>query len=175
GHRDTMYAATLSPDGKTLATSSYDQRIILWNVADGKQLRTLAGHNGAVFDVAFHPDGKVLASASGDETVKLWHVDSGQRLDTRSEPLDEQYVVTFSPDGRFVVAGGADNRIRVWKFVSRTSPQINPLVYARYAHEGPIVDLEFSSDGKSLLSVAEDRTLKLLETEQFTQVFAYER
>ena len=175
GHRDTMYAATLSRDGKTLATSSYDQRIILWNVADGKQLRTLSGHNGAVFDVAFHPDGKVLASASGDETVKLWHVESGQRLDTRSEPLDEQYVVTFSPDGRFVVAGGADNRIRVWKFVSRTSPRINPLVYARYAHEGPIVDLDFSSDGKSLLSVAEDRTLKLLETEQFTQVFAYER
>jgi len=175
GHRDTMYAATLSPDGKTLATASYDHDVILWNVASGKQLRKLTGHNGAVYDVAFHPGGKVLASASGDETVKLWRVDTGLRLDTRSQPLDQQYVVTFSPDGQHLVAGGADNRIRVWQFVSETKPQINPLVYSRYAHEGPIVQLAFSPSGHALLSGAEDRTLKLWETDRFTQVFAYER
>jgi len=42
GHKDALYAAVLSPDGNTLATSSYDQQIKLWNVADGKELRTLA-------------------------------------------------------------------------------------------------------------------------------------
>ena len=175
GHRDTMYAATLSPDGKTLATGSYDHQIILWNVESGKQLRKLTGHNGAVYDVAFHPGGNVLASASGDETVKLWRVDTGLRLDTRSQPLDEQYVVTFSPDGKYLVAGGADNRIRVWQFVSEAKPQINPLLYSRYAHDGPIVQLAFVPSGKALLSGAEDRTLKLWETERFTQLFAYER
>ena len=174
GHRDTMYAATLSPDGKTLATSSYDHQIILWNAKSGEQLRKLTGHNGAVYDVAFHPGGQVLASASGDETVKLWRVDTGLRLDTRSEPLDEQYVVTFSPDGKYLVAGGADNRIRVWQFISETKPKINPLVYSRYAHEGPIVQLAFAPNGQGLLTGAEDRTLKLWETEHFTQVFAYE-
>ena len=35
GHTDALYALALSPDGKTLATGSYDQKIKLWNVADG--------------------------------------------------------------------------------------------------------------------------------------------
>ncbi len=173
GHRDTLYAAALSPQGDVLATAGYDRRIILWDAGSGKQLRTLAGHNGAVYDLAFSPDGAVLASASGDETVKLWQVATGQRLDTLSQPLDEQYVVAFSPDGRFVLAGGVDNRIRVWRLLSRNKPRINPMLYARFAHEGPIVQLAFSPDGRSLVSLAEDRTLKLWETETFTQVHAY--
>ncbi|MEO1997989.1 MAG: c-type cytochrome domain-containing protein, partial [Planctomycetaceae bacterium] len=119
GHRDTMYAAVLSPDAQVLATGSYDRKIILWDVATGKPLRTLTGHNGAIYDLAFHPDGHVLASASGDKTVKLWRVDTGQRLDTMSQPLKEQYVVRFDPRGEHVLAAGADNRIRVWRLKSR--------------------------------------------------------
>jgi WD40 repeat protein len=49
GHRDALYDARLSPDGKLLATCSYDRQMILWDVATGKQVRTLSGHNGAVF------------------------------------------------------------------------------------------------------------------------------
>ena len=100
GHQDSLYAAVLSPDGKILATSSYDQQIKLWDAASGKELRTLAGHNDAVFDLAFRPDGKILASASGDRTVKLWDVASGERLDTFGQPLKELYAVAFSPDGK---------------------------------------------------------------------------
>src|SRR5690606_29468119 len=61
GHADSLYAAVLSPDGKLLATSSYDQTIKLWDVATAKEVRTLTGHNDAVFDLAFRPDGKILA------------------------------------------------------------------------------------------------------------------
>ena len=89
GHHDSLYAAALSPDGKLLATGSYDQQIKLWDAQTGKELRTLTGHNDAIFDLAFHPDGKILASASADRTVKLWDVASGQRLDTFSQPLKE--------------------------------------------------------------------------------------
>lgn len=169
-HRDTLYDATLSPNGKYLATAGYDRKIMLWDVDSGKVLRELTGHNGAIYDLAFNPDSTVLASASADETIKLWHVESGDRLDTLGQPLDEQYVVTFSPDGRFIVGGGADNRIRVWRFVSKNKPRINPLVYARFAHEGPVIQLAFSSDGKSLVSVGEDRAVKIWETRTYAEV-----
>jgi WD40 repeat protein len=173
-HRDTLYDAELSPDGKLLATCSYDRKVILWNAETGEQLRTLDGHNDAIYDVAFSPDGTVLATASGDETAKLWQVETGMRLDTLHQPQAEQYVVTFSPDGKYVLAGGADNRIRVWRFVSTKQRRINPLVYARFAHEGAVVALAFSRDGKSLLSASEDRTVKLWETNGYTQVHLYE-
>ena len=175
GHRDIIYSATLSPDGRLLATGSYDRRIILWNAETGEKIRTLEGHNDAVYDVAFCPDGSILASASGDETCKLWQVATGIRLDTLSQPLAEQYAVTFSPNGRYVVAGGADNRIRVWRVVSRKKPKINPLRFARFGHEGAVVGIEFSPDGRSMVSAAEDRSLKLWDTESFAQIHAFEQ
>ena len=172
GHRDTLYDATLSPDGTVLATTSYDRRIELWNAATGEPLRTLLGHNGAIFDLAFNPDGTILASASADATIKLWQTATGVRLDTLGQPLKEQFVVKFSPDGRFVVGGGLDNRIRVWQVVSREKPQINPLRFARIAHEGAVIQLAFSPDGKQLVSIADDQTSKLWETSAFSELAA---
>lgn len=173
GHRDILYAAVPSPDGKLLATAGYDRRIILWNTSDGSQVRTLEGHNGAVFDLAFSPDGSVLASASADQTVKLWQVATGQRLDTLSQPLKEQFATLFSPGGDTILAAGADNRIRVWRFISRQRPRINPLLIARFAHEGPITHLALAQQGKTLVTVSEDRNIKLWETSSYTQTHVF--
>ena len=170
GHRDAIYAAELSPDGKLLATGSYDQKVKLWNVETGAEVRTLHGHNDAVYDVAFHPNGQILASASGDRTVKLWNVATGERLDTLNQPEKEQYAVAFSLDGKRIVAGGVDKRIRVWDITSGGKEGTNPIAFSRYAHEGGILKLVFSPDGKMLVSSAEDRRIKLWETQSFTQL-----
>ncbi len=161
GHRDALYAAALSADGKLIATGSYDQEIKLWDAATGQEVRTITGHNGAVFDVAFSPDGRLLASASADRTVKLWDVATGNRLDTFGQPLKEQYAVAFSPDGRRVAAGGVDNRIRVWQLSDTAQEGTNPLLITRFAHEGAIIELVWSRDGKTLVSSAEDRTVRV--------------
>ncbi len=167
GHRDTLYDAELSPDGRILATASYDRQILLWDATSGEQLRALTGHNGAVYDLAFHPEGRVLASASGDETVKLWDVATGMRLDTLSQPEGEQYTVTFDPAGERVVAGGADSRVRVWKFVSRESPQINPILYTRFAHEGSVLRVAFAADGNTLVTAGDDRMIRVWDASDF--------
>ncbi len=169
GHRDIMFDAEASPDGKLLATCSYDQSITIWDLNTGKRLRVLDGHNGAVYDVAFSPDSKTLLSASADATCKVWRVSDGMRLDTLGQPLKEQYCVSFSPDGKLIAAGGADNRIRIWKYISKTRPQINPILYSRFAHEGPIVNLAFTGDGQHLVSIAEDKTMKVWETKSYTE------
>jgi hypothetical protein len=161
GHRDMILALALSPDGKTLATGSYDQKIKLWNVADGTERKTLSGHNGAVFGLAFRPDGKLLASASADRTVKLWDVATGERRDTLSQPSKEQYAVAWSADGKRLAAGGADNRIRVWSVSPEAKETTNPLVVARFAHEQAILRLVWSADGRAMLSSAQDGTVRV--------------
>ena len=160
GHFDALYSVALSPDGKLLATGSYDQKIKLWDTATGAEVRTLTGHNGAVYGLAFRPDGKVLASASGDRTVKLWEVATGKRLDTFSQPTKEQYTVAFSPDGRRLVAGGVDNRIRLYAVSAGAVEGTNQLLESKFAHEGAVLRIVFASDGATLLSSAEDRTVK---------------
>ena len=174
GHKDTVYVAVISDDENTLASGSYDHQIILWDFHTGEILHTLSGHNGPIFDLAFSPDAKNLVSASGDTTVKVWHVPSGQRVDTRSEPLKEQYSVAFSPDGSQFAAGGADNRIRVWELVSREKLEINPILHARFRHEGAITRLRYSADGKSLISAALDQSLKVWNMPHLTQRVVYE-
>ncbi|MBX9788407.1 MAG: hypothetical protein K2Y37_05785 [Pirellulales bacterium] len=161
GHKDSLYALALSADDKLLATAGYDQQIVLWDSVSGQQQATLSGHSGAVFDLQMRADGKLLASASADRTVKLWDIPSRQRLETFGQALAEVNAVALSPDARRVVAGGADNRIRLWQLSESAAEGTNPLLVSRFAHEGPILRLVWSPDGKTIASSAEDRTVKL--------------
>ncbi|GAC1565883.1 MAG: hypothetical protein NVS2B2_37560 [Ktedonobacteraceae bacterium] len=71
-HSKLVYSVAFSPDGQTLASSSWGDSINLWNLSTGQVLRTLTGHSSGVTSVAFSPDGQTLASGSQDSTIKLW-------------------------------------------------------------------------------------------------------
>lgn len=167
-HNDAINALALSPDGNLLATGGYDQKIKLWNLATGQETRTLQGHNGAVFGLSFRKDGKVLASASGDSTIKLWDVATGQRLDTLSQPQKEQYAVAFHPNGQVLYAAGVDNRIRFWRISETAQEGSNTIIDAKFGHEGAILALAFSPDGKQLISTADDGTAKIWDATSMT-------
>lgn len=174
GHRDAIYDAELSPDGQLLATCSYDRLINLWDVASGKLVKSLTGHNGAIYDLAFSSDGSILASASADDTVKIWKVKTGERLDTLGQPEGEQSAVAFSPDSNSIVAGGGDRQLRLWALLSRDTPQINPLKFARTAHNSSIVKLAFSPDGSMLVTASEGRELVLWDAATLTPIKRFE-
>jgi WD40 repeat protein len=174
GHADAIYAVAFSPDGKLLATGSYDRDILLWDVEAGTPVRTLEGHNEAVFDVAFRPDGKILASASADRTVKLWDVASGQRRETLNEATKALHAVAWSPDGRHVYAGGVDNRVRQWEVSADAKEGTNPLLASVFTHEGAILAIRFSGDGKTLLTSADDRAVKVWNAADLAQKLVLE-
>ena len=170
GHTDAIYAAAISPDGDLLATGSYDQKIFLWQLSSKEKLRELLGHNGAVFALDFRNDGKVLASGSADRTVKLWSVFTGQRLDTRPESLKDQQALLFTPDGQRLFSAGVDNRIREWKISPTAVEGTNTFVDAHFAHEGAILRLAISKNGKAVASSADDGTVKIWDAVTFHQL-----
>ncbi|PSB26206.1 hypothetical protein C7B82_20520 [Stenomitos frigidus ULC18] len=97
GHQEAVWSVSFSPDGKTLASSSGDNTIKLWDVATGKALQTLTGHQDVVTSVRFSPDGKTLASGSGDKIIKLWDVATGKALQTFTGHQSLVISVSFSP------------------------------------------------------------------------------
>ena len=173
GAADILYSAAWSPDESLVATAGYDRVIRLYNSSSGQLLREVTGHNGAIFDLEFSPDGTLLASASADATVKIWSTTSGERLDTLSQPLAEQSSLTFHPDGNSLYAVGADSRIRQWKILSRSKPEINPLLISRFAHEGAVTLLRISPNGQLLATASDSGSIKLWNAVSITELAAH--
>jgi WD40 repeat protein len=80
GHSSHVKSVAFSPDGKQLASGSWDETVRLWDTAAGTLLQILEGHSSPVESVAFSPDGKQLASGSCDKTVRLWDTAAGTLL-----------------------------------------------------------------------------------------------
>jgi len=166
----TVFSVAFSPDGRTLASgngnyvvlsadgktrSSTDQTISLWDVASGKELKTLKGHLGEVYSVAFSPDGRTLASGGTDKSIKLWDVRSGRELKALNGHSSDVSSVAFTSDGRTLASGSSDQTIKLWDVVSGQE------LKALQGHSGDVRSVAFTSDGRTLASGSTDKTIKL--------------
>jgi WD40 repeat protein len=121
GHTNSIEQLAFSPDGRTLASGSFDSSIILWDVATGTCLTKIAAHRGSVNRLAFSPGGKTLATGGGDDhLVKLWDVERRRTVAVftdhtpGTDHTDGITYIAFSRDGRLLVTGDPKT-VRFWR------------------------------------------------------------
>ncbi|WP_371791260.1 AAA family ATPase [Streptomyces sp. NBC_01471] len=166
GHTGAVYLTSYSPNGRVLATASYDRTIRLWDVSDPthpEQLgRPLTGHTSWVSSAVFSPDGRTLASTSDDGTIRLWNVRDPRHPKPLGPPLTGHggtaYLLAFSPDGHTLASANEDHTVRLWDVDDPGRPKaIGPLT----GHTAAVRSVAFSPDGRTLAAGGDDGTIRL--------------
>jgi eukaryotic-like serine/threonine-protein kinase len=114
-HGGRISCLSFDPEGKKLASASFDQTVKIWDV-DSKTEIVAFREEAATQSVAFSPDGQRLASGSQDRTVAIWSV-PGAGAKTTLRDSQFSHTAAFSPDGKRIATTSSWS-IRVWNAIT---------------------------------------------------------
>jgi WD40 repeat protein len=181
------YADTLAfaPDGKEIAASGSGKSLKRWSLPRGSLLPTSSrgmgqGRDASRFPagaVAYSPDGSLIATSFGVNTytsagyashVCLWDRKGTLRGELKAEHTHGHPTsIVLSPDGS-LLAGIYGPILQV--FNVRTKAQIATHKPDKKHFKG----LTFTPNGKRLVIVSNDKSVRLYDTKSWTEVTGYE-
>ena len=166
-HISLVESMAISPDGKTLATGSF-QEVILWNVESGAIAKKIIGFADRVVAIAWSPDGKLFATGGGapteDGEVKLFDATGKLAFEFKSPHSDTVFGVCFSADNTKLATCGADKFVKTWEIPS------GKFIKSFEGHTHHVLDVGWFPDGKQLASGGADNNVKIWDFEKGEQV-----
>ncbi|CAE7152603.1 unnamed protein product, partial [Rhizoctonia solani] len=166
---DWVYSVAFSPDGKSVASGSYDQTVRMWDAHNSSSIgEPLRGHSDSVNSVSYSPLGNLIASASYDSTIRLWDTNTGHQSGVPLKGNYPFYSVAFSPNAKLIASGSGglsydptECAVQLWDVQGRKAKS-NPF----QGHTSPVRSVAFSSDITRLVSGSYDRTIRVWDVER---------
>ena len=166
GHTSWVNSVAISGNGQVMVTAagdrfervqivSSDSTLKVWNLAEGKELHTLRGHETSINAVDITTDGKIAVSGGRDRTLKVWDLDQGKTLKTLTGHRGWISNLAILPNQSQVISASVDNTLKLWNL--DTGENITTFS----SHEKPVLALALSQDGSQLVSGSEDQTVKI--------------
>jgi hypothetical protein len=167
GHAGTVSTVAFSPNGKLIASGSYDRSVKIWEVGSGLLLQTLSGEMEAVYAVGFEANGKRIVLGGKDGVITVRDVENGQRVVRPLRPevtygwdvLPAVISLAIAPDGVRVAAGNADSTLKIWN--DNTGAMLRVL----NGHTDAVTSVVYSPDGKTIISGSADGTVRTWDAE----------
>jgi uncharacterized protein with WD repeat len=148
-HPDWVTSVAYSPDGKLLATGTYEA-VKLWDLAEKQEVAAVKS-KGFIRSVAFSPDGKLLATGSY-QNVTLWDVASRTQQSVLAGHRGYVTGAAFSPDGKWLATSCEDETAKLWDVAAGKE------VVTLRGHAYPVTAIAISPAGNLLATAAGDVT-----------------
>jgi WD40 repeat protein/tRNA A-37 threonylcarbamoyl transferase component Bud32 len=145
--KPSLTHAAIRPDGTLVLVTLKSGKAMLYAIAADARPRIVLTHDAAVVFGEFSPDGRTVLTTSADRTGRLWESRTGDRLASFEHGAQVNHGA-FSADGHLVATASSDHTVRVWD--TRTGKLAIPLLH----HEGPVLHVTFSPDGRLIASGA---------------------
>ncbi len=146
GHPAAVTAVALSKDGTQVLVGTANNAVRLWKLADKPTHVECPGHGGAIVGVGFDAANQPF-SVSKDRTVRFWNPADGKQLRTFNVAATT-VASARSADGQQIAVAGDDKQLRTYQLSN------GQLLKTLAGHAAPALSMEFSADGKQLVSTA---------------------
>src|SRR5262249_19751861 len=143
-HLSLVESLAYSPDGKLLASGSF-QEVVIWNAQTGEIKHRLTGFADRVVALAFSAKGNLLATGGGapteDGELKVFDAETGKLVvDVKNAHSDTVFGVCFNADGKMLASCGADKFVKVFEVPS------GKLVKSFEGHTHHVLDVGWKAD-----------------------------
>jgi WD40 repeat protein len=169
---DTVFGASLSPDGSKVAVGCVDNTVRAFDTSTGKELYKISSHENWPLATVFGIDSKRFVSVGRDSAAKLIDANAGQFLENVNQIRGELTAVARHPDKDEVVIGGADRVPYVYWMDRPRNMKVGEeatLVRALERQEGAIFALDWSPDGKRIAVAGAGASVNLYDAATGTQ------
>jgi len=145
--------AAFSPNGRVVAAIGFSRNAWLFDARTGAPLQTLTGHGDTVVSLAWSPDSSRLVTGGNDRWWRIWDVATGS-ANLGNEVSGPVTAVTFRSDGD-AVATATGAQASVWETTHGV------LLAQLEGHGGAVTGVDFSRDGRQLLTSSTDGTARI--------------
>jgi WD40 repeat protein/serine/threonine protein kinase len=152
-HEAEIYRMVLSPDGKKLATASWDGTARIWDAKSGEPLTPPLRHRWRLFAVAFSPDGRLVATGAAEGIARIWNAEAGEPIGPELVHQGQVKDLQFRPDSRALLTASTDAAAQLWSVETGQALWPEPL-----RHKGAVWTAEFSPDGRRIVTASSDRS-----------------
>jgi WD40 repeat protein len=180
-----LRTVAFSLDGKQVVTSGDNAALHFWDGTTGLPLDAYTAHQGPVTAVAYTAAGAIV-TGSNDKTASVWSAAPqwkliGQLGVSKENPLDlaaspfvnRILTLDFSSDGKLLATGGGDpsrsGELMIWDVEKQQLVRT-----IEDAHSDTVMGVEFSRDGRTLVSGAADKFVKTFDVATGKHIRSYE-
>ncbi len=153
-HNQVLGSMEFSPDGRLLATYSWDQTLRLWRLGSFDSRQPLLTVTNATGLGGFSEQGDHFVFGNGAGAIQSYRVDQGTITDALAAAGE---LIAYASRGNVAVTIGADHRIALWDLSARKLRFHLPETLQRYLEFGLRDRIAMTSDGR-FLAVIEPET-----------------